>query len=150
MLQTARRLLRFPSLYIPRFEIKIEREKLELKGTFGATTTAPRFIAIEAVSDSSDEIQGMHSDASTLRKASIWREASRIVNEEGFRAFWKGNLTFPTRIFRSVSPEEGSVAENVMQGCFKKIISPTSFKASMRYKWNQGIKTVTETKESRQ
>lgn len=34
----------------------------------------------------------MHSDASTLRKTTIWREASRIVNEEGFRAFWKGNL----------------------------------------------------------
>ena len=34
----------------------------------------------------------MHSDAATLRKASIWREASRIVGEEGFRAFWKGNL----------------------------------------------------------
>ncbi|KAL7584343.1 uncharacterized protein LOC111882008 [Lactuca sativa] len=38
------------------------------------------------------QVQGMHSDASTLRKASIWREATRIVNEEGFRAFWKGNL----------------------------------------------------------
>ncbi|KAA8534160.1 hypothetical protein F0562_031647 [Nyssa sinensis] len=38
------------------------------------------------------QVQGMHSDAATLRKASIWREASRIVNEEGFRAFWKGNL----------------------------------------------------------
>lgn len=34
----------------------------------------------------------MHSDARTLSKASIWREASRIVYEEGFRAFWKGNL----------------------------------------------------------
>lgn len=34
----------------------------------------------------------MHSDVATLKKASIWREASRIVNEEGFRAFWKGNL----------------------------------------------------------
>lgn len=34
----------------------------------------------------------MRSDAVALRKASIWREASRIVNEEGFRAFWKGNL----------------------------------------------------------
>ncbi|GKE17628.1 mitochondrial substrate carrier family protein B-like protein [Tanacetum coccineum] len=38
------------------------------------------------------QVQGMHSDASTLRKTTIWREASRIVNEEGFRAFWKGNL----------------------------------------------------------
>ena len=34
----------------------------------------------------------MHSDAAALRKASIWHEASRIVGEEGFRAFWKGNL----------------------------------------------------------
>lgn len=34
----------------------------------------------------------MHSDIATLRKASIWHEASRIINEEGFRAFWKGNL----------------------------------------------------------
>lgn len=34
----------------------------------------------------------MHSDVSTLRKASIWREASRIAYEEGFRAFWRGNL----------------------------------------------------------
>ncbi|KAJ0453249.1 putative mitochondrial carrier protein [Helianthus annuus] len=38
------------------------------------------------------QVQGMHSDASTLRKSMLWREASRIVNEEGFRAFWKGNL----------------------------------------------------------
>ncbi|XP_058099440.1 uncharacterized protein LOC131243846 [Magnolia sinica] len=38
------------------------------------------------------QVQGMHSDVATLSKASIWREASRIVCEEGFRAFWKGNL----------------------------------------------------------
>ncbi|XAR71978.1 hypothetical protein NMG60_11018449 [Bertholletia excelsa] len=38
------------------------------------------------------QLQGMHSDAAALRKASIWREASRIVSEEGFTAFWKGNL----------------------------------------------------------
>lgn len=38
------------------------------------------------------QVQGMHSDVSTLRKASILHEASRIVREEGFRAFWKGNL----------------------------------------------------------
>ncbi|XP_044508350.1 mitochondrial substrate carrier family protein B-like isoform X1 [Mangifera indica] len=38
------------------------------------------------------QVQGMHSDIATLRKASIWHEASRIINEEGFRAFWKGNL----------------------------------------------------------
>nr|CAB3476319.1 unnamed protein product [Digitaria exilis] len=35
---------------------------------------------------------GMHSDVAALRKYSIWHEASRIVREEGFRAFWKGNL----------------------------------------------------------
>lgn len=34
----------------------------------------------------------MHSNVATLRKASIWNEASRIIHEEGFRAFWKGNL----------------------------------------------------------
>lgn len=34
----------------------------------------------------------MHSDVTALSKASIWHEASRIVHEEGFRAFWKGNL----------------------------------------------------------
>lgn len=34
----------------------------------------------------------MHTDVAALSKASIWHEASRIVNEEGFRAFWKGNL----------------------------------------------------------
>ncbi|XP_074567089.1 uncharacterized protein LOC141823736 [Curcuma longa] len=38
------------------------------------------------------QVQGMHSDAASLGKASIWKEASRIVSEEGFRAFWKGNL----------------------------------------------------------
>ncbi|XP_057523750.1 uncharacterized protein LOC130803589 [Amaranthus tricolor] len=38
------------------------------------------------------QIQGMHSEASTLRKACIWREASRVIHEEGIRAFWKGNL----------------------------------------------------------
>lgn len=38
------------------------------------------------------QVQGMHSDVSALSKASIWCEASRIINEEGFRAFWKGNL----------------------------------------------------------
>lgn len=34
----------------------------------------------------------MHFDVAALSKPSIWGEASRIVNEEGFRAFWKGNL----------------------------------------------------------
>ncbi|QCE01268.1 mitochondrial substrate carrier family protein B-like isoform X1 [Vigna unguiculata] len=38
------------------------------------------------------QVQGMHSNVATLRKASIWNEASRIIHEEGFRAFWKGNL----------------------------------------------------------
>ncbi|KAK4778175.1 hypothetical protein SAY87_018362 [Trapa incisa] len=38
------------------------------------------------------QLQGMHSDVETLKKACIWREASRIIREEGFRAFWKGNL----------------------------------------------------------
>jgi solute carrier family 25 phosphate transporter 23/24/25/41 len=34
----------------------------------------------------------MHSDVATLRKASIWHEASRVIREEGVRALWKGNL----------------------------------------------------------
>lgn len=34
----------------------------------------------------------MHSDVATLSNPSIWREASRIIHEEGFRAFWKGNM----------------------------------------------------------
>ncbi|KAK4385384.1 Calcium-binding mitochondrial carrier protein SCaMC-1 [Sesamum angolense] len=37
-------------------------------------------------------VQGMHSDASSLGKASIWHEALGIVRKEGVRAFWKGNL----------------------------------------------------------
>jgi hypothetical protein len=38
------------------------------------------------------QVAGMHADVAALRKYSIWHEASRIVREEGFRAFWKGNL----------------------------------------------------------
>ncbi|XP_030534467.1 mitochondrial substrate carrier family protein B-like [Rhodamnia argentea] len=38
------------------------------------------------------QVQGMHYDLATMKKASIWHEASRIVREEGYRAFWKGNL----------------------------------------------------------
>ena len=34
----------------------------------------------------------MYSDVMVLNKPCIWREGLRIVNEEGFRAFWKGNL----------------------------------------------------------
>lgn len=34
----------------------------------------------------------MHCDVASMRKACIWREASRIISEEGFRALWKGNL----------------------------------------------------------
>lgn len=39
-----------------------------------------------------NQVQGMHTDVATLQKNSIWREASRIMYEEGFKAFWKGNL----------------------------------------------------------
>ncbi|KAL8171552.1 hypothetical protein V2J09_023356 [Rumex salicifolius] len=38
------------------------------------------------------QVQGMHTDVRTLRKPSILHEASRILKEEGVRAFWKGNL----------------------------------------------------------
>jgi len=34
----------------------------------------------------------MQSEAAILSSPNIWHEASRIVKEEGFRAFWKGNL----------------------------------------------------------
>lgn len=34
----------------------------------------------------------MYSDVMVMSKPCIWREGVRIVNEEGFRAFWKGNL----------------------------------------------------------
>ncbi|XVF55181.1 hypothetical protein PTKIN_Ptkin06aG0016200 [Pterospermum kingtungense] len=58
-----------------------------IAGAFSKTCTAPlaRLTILF-------QVQGMQSDVSALTKASIWREASRIVNEEGFRAFWKGNL----------------------------------------------------------
>ncbi|KAK4761294.1 hypothetical protein SAY87_006187 [Trapa incisa] len=56
-------------------------------GAFSKTCTAPlaRLTILF-------QVQGMHLDGETLKKASIWREASRIVRDEGFRAFWKGNL----------------------------------------------------------
>ncbi|XP_034694970.1 mitochondrial substrate carrier family protein B-like [Vitis riparia] len=56
-------------------------------GAFSKTCTAPlaRLTILF-------QVQGMQSDVATLSKASIWHEASRIVHEEGFRAFWKGNL----------------------------------------------------------
>ncbi|KAK6146880.1 hypothetical protein DH2020_017792 [Rehmannia glutinosa] len=58
-----------------------------IAGAFGKTCTAPlaRLTILF-------QVQGMHSDVATMSKPSIWREALRIVNEEGFRAFWKGNL----------------------------------------------------------
>ncbi|KAK4796544.1 hypothetical protein SAY86_028870 [Trapa natans] len=58
-----------------------------IAGAFSKTCTAPlsRLTILF-------QIQGMHTDVSALKKASIWHEASRIVKEEGFRAFWKGNL----------------------------------------------------------
>ncbi|CAA3030483.1 mitochondrial substrate carrier family protein B-like [Olea europaea var. sylvestris] len=56
-----------------------------IAGAFSKTCTAPlaRLTILF-------QVQGMHSDVSV--KPNIWREALRIVNEEGFRAFWKGNL----------------------------------------------------------
>ncbi|XP_022851022.1 mitochondrial substrate carrier family protein B-like isoform X2 [Olea europaea var. sylvestris] len=56
-------------------------------GAFSKTCTAPlsRLTILF-------QVQGMHSGVAVLSKPSMWQEASRIVNEEGFRAFWKGNL----------------------------------------------------------
>ncbi|MED6133884.1 hypothetical protein PIB30_032348 [Stylosanthes scabra] len=58
-----------------------------IAGAFSKTCTAPlaRLTILF-------QVQGMHSDVAALSKPSIWFEASRIVNEEGFRAFWKGNM----------------------------------------------------------
>ncbi|XP_047172456.1 mitochondrial substrate carrier family protein B-like [Vigna umbellata] len=58
-----------------------------LAGAFAKTCTAPlaRLTILF-------QVQGMHFDMAALSKPSIWGEASRIVNEEGFRAFWKGNM----------------------------------------------------------
>ncbi|OVA17766.1 Mitochondrial carrier protein [Macleaya cordata] len=56
-------------------------------GAVSKTCTAP-FARITILF----QLQGMRSDVATLNKASIWHEASRIVSQEGYRAFWKGNL----------------------------------------------------------
>ncbi|KAF5750903.1 hypothetical protein HS088_TW03G01243 [Tripterygium wilfordii] len=57
-----------------------------IAGAFSKTCTAP-FARLTILF----QVQGMH-EVIALSKPCIWREASRIVNEEGFRAFWKGNL----------------------------------------------------------
>ncbi|RZC19484.1 Mitochondrial substrate carrier family protein B isoform B [Glycine soja] len=58
-----------------------------ISGAFSKTCTAPlaRLTILF-------QVQGMHSDVAALSNPSILREASRIINEEGFRAFWKGNM----------------------------------------------------------
>ncbi|CAH2058870.1 unnamed protein product [Thlaspi arvense] len=58
-----------------------------IAGAFGKTCTAPlaRLTILF-------QLQGMQSEAAVLSRPSILCEASRIINEEGFRAFWKGNL----------------------------------------------------------
>lgn len=58
-----------------------------IAGAFSKTCTAPlsRLTILF-------QVQGMHTNAAALRKPSILHEASRILNEEGLKAFWKGNL----------------------------------------------------------
>ncbi|KVI12157.1 Mitochondrial carrier domain-containing protein [Cynara cardunculus var. scolymus] len=58
-----------------------------IAGAFSKTCTAPlaRLTILF-------QVQGMHSEVALLSRPCIWNEASRIANEEGFRAFWKGNL----------------------------------------------------------
>ncbi|KAL6580327.1 hypothetical protein OROMI_008351 [Orobanche minor] len=64
-----------------------------------------------------NRVQGMHSDVSGLEKANIWREASRIVREEGVRAFWKGNLvTIAHRLpYSSISFSAFEHCKNLLQ-----------------------------------
>lgn len=84
-----------------------------IAGAFSKTCTAPlaRLTILF-------QVQGMHSDVATLKKASIWREASRILNEEGFRAFWKGNLvTIAHRLpYSSVNFYAYEHYKNLLQG----------------------------------
>ncbi|XP_076943007.1 uncharacterized protein LOC143613079 [Bidens hawaiensis] len=58
-----------------------------IAGAFSKTCTAPlaRLTILF-------QVQGMYSEGALLSRPSIWNEALRIVNEEGFRAFWKGNM----------------------------------------------------------
>ncbi|KAL4571795.1 hypothetical protein LXL04_018560 [Taraxacum kok-saghyz] len=58
-----------------------------IAGAFSKTCTAPlaRLTILF-------QVQGMHSEVALLTRPCIWNEALRIANEEGFRAFWKGNL----------------------------------------------------------
>ncbi|CAL9235951.1 unnamed protein product [Arabidopsis halleri] len=58
-----------------------------IAGAFSKTCTAPlaRLTILF-------QLQGMQSEGAVLSRPSLWREASRIINEEGYRAFWKGNL----------------------------------------------------------
>ncbi|KAI4379296.1 hypothetical protein MLD38_005614 [Melastoma candidum] len=58
-----------------------------IAGAFSKTCTAP-LVRLTILL----QVQGMHTDVATLRKAGLWHEASRIVREERFRAFWKGNF----------------------------------------------------------
>ncbi|PWA59334.1 substrate carrier protein [Artemisia annua] len=55
-------------------------------------STTPQLTPQQAFLAQSVHGSGMHSDVALLSKPSIWNEARRIANEEGFRAFWKGNL----------------------------------------------------------
>ncbi|XP_076899699.1 uncharacterized protein LOC143553634 [Bidens hawaiensis] len=58
-----------------------------ISGAFSKTCTAPlaRLTILF-------QVQGMHTQGALLSRPCIWSEATRIVNEEGLRAFWKGNL----------------------------------------------------------
>ncbi|KAL5712604.1 hypothetical protein ACHQM5_014758 [Ranunculus cassubicifolius] len=58
-----------------------------IPGVVSKTCTAP-FSRLAIIL----QVQGMHCDVSKMSKPCMWREAQRIVAEEGFRAFWRGNL----------------------------------------------------------
>ncbi|XP_010517067.1 PREDICTED: mitochondrial substrate carrier family protein B isoform X2 [Camelina sativa] len=58
-----------------------------IAGAFSKTCTAPlaRLTILF-------QLQGMQSEGAVISRPTLWCEASRIINEEGFRAFWKGNM----------------------------------------------------------
>ncbi|KAM7265321.1 hypothetical protein ACFE04_003004 [Oxalis oulophora] len=67
-----------------------------VSGAFSKTCTAPLarltiLLQVQGMHSELAAVHGMHSRYSVLSQAGLRHEAARIVHEEGFRAFWKGN-----------------------------------------------------------